>query len=161
MDCRSVLRPQRRASGFLNDARNQGLALIVHARTLAGADSLPTYPRRDASMAEPTVQSDREDAQQEEEVHPHGRAAPIDCARIASESDEFQDRERRVTAAQRPDPEEVVLPDSVEGSEADPDEPGPDRPSRQGRQGPRPYRPDRGRSGRRGGPPRTRASRRP
>src|SRR6266699_6428443 len=146
MDCRSVLRPHRRASGFLDDARNQGPAPIVRAGTLAGADSLPTYPRRDASMAEPTVQSDREDAQQEEEVHPHGRGAPIDWARIASGADEFRGRERRVTAAQRPDPEEVVLPDPMERREADPDEPGPDRPSRQGRQEPRPHPPDDGRS---------------
>src|SRR6266540_2381656 len=120
----------------------------------ADPEFIPAYPRGDPTAAEPTVQADRENAQQEGKVDPRGGSAPINRAGIPTECDELQDCERRVATAERPDPQKVVLPDPMEGGEADPNEPRADRPPGQGRQGPRPHRPDDGRSGEKARPER-------
>src|SRR2546430_561580 len=96
----------------------------------------------DPAAAEQREESDRKDAEQEREIHPGGRSAPIHVPRIAGDRDELQDGERGVSPCQRLDPGDIVLAVRMEGGEADPDEPRPGRSRGQGRQDPRPYKSD-------------------
>src|SRR5256885_15264875 len=92
----------------------------------------------DPAAAEQREESDRKDAEQEREIHPGGRSAPIHVPRVAGNRDELEDGERGVSPRQRLDPRNVVLAVRMECGEADPDEPRPGRSRGQGRQGPRP-----------------------
>src|SRR2546430_14053693 len=89
-------------------------------------------------MAEPGVETHRQDAPQEGQVDPCGRGAPIHVAGVPRNRDELQDREGDVAASQRPDPEEIALTACVKPGEADSDEPRPHHPGGQRREHPRP-----------------------
>src|SRR2546422_2475784 len=89
-------------------------------------------------MAEPAEEAYRENAREEGDVEPRGRAAPIDVAEIAEDRNKLQDCEGDVASRQGPDPEEIVLAARMKRREADSDEPRSDGPGGQRREYPRP-----------------------
>src|SRR5947209_20551267 len=93
-------------------------------------------------MAEPAEEAYRENAREEGDVEPRGRAAPIDVAEIAEDRNKLQDCEGDVASRQGPDPEEIGLAARMKCREADSDEPRPDSPRRQRREYPPPSPPD-------------------
>src|SRR5205807_10105849 len=78
------------------------------------ARRLRRIPNRPSALLDPTrseegEESHRENAEQEGEIHPRGRCAPIHVPRIPGDRDEFEEGERGVSSGQGPDPRDIVL----------------------------------------------------